>query len=325
MTDDKEANKLFEQVSKAMQEQDTLKVSELLAQEAPEEEPLDEDIPADENEPEVEEVEDDEEIPHEQDEEDTSEEDEDSAGDKADNEEDDSLKELREQLAALKKENQSLKSQAGRVPHVQRKLDEIDKKLKQLQASPSSQPSAKITPKVDELLKDVEDTDPALAKAIRESLTTAIDGFDEQQRSREIEHLKALREEEQKAYYEAEAERLLEMYPNAPEVFASPHWAEWKKKQPKHILDLAQSDSADAVALAFDLYAKAMQEEYPELAPVKSESEKANKVEQERQRKQHKAANLSRSNVPAKGKEPTNPDALFAKYSEQIRKDLTGT
>lgn len=312
---EQEANRLFNEVSKAMQEDDTSKVSDLLAKEALEEEQPVEELPADEPE-----------VTNDEDKEEDSPQPEEDAGKETDDEPD-PLEELRTQLATLQKENQSLRSQAGRVPHVQRKLDEIDKKLKQLTASPSSQTSAKITPKVDELLKDVEDTDPALAKALKGALTTAIEGIDEEQRSREITYLQQLREEETKLHQQHEAQRLLEMYPNAPDVFASPHWAEWKKEQPDHILALAQSDNADAVALAFNLYAKAMQEKYPSAAnnaaPEKS-NEQANRVQEQRQRKQQTAANLNQSNVVAKDKGPTNPEALFAKFSEEIRKNVTG-
>lgn len=318
---EKEANKLFNEVSKAVQEDDTNKVSDLLATETPDdelevEEIPDPDLPADEeDEPEDEGV---------KDEQEDAPEDNEPADEPAGKDEDDPLKDLRDQLAAMQKENQALRSQAGRVPHVQRKLDELDKKLAQLTASPSSQASAKITPKVDELLKDIEETDPALAKAMKEVVATAIDGLDEEHRSREIQNLQALREQEAKAYQQAEVNRLLEMYPDAPKVFASPQWAEWKKEQPEHILRLAQSDNADYVALAFDLYARDMRAKYPELAEQAQNAEKATKVEEVRRAKQQKAANLDRPNVPAKDKQPTNPEALFAKFSEEIRKDLYG-
>lgn len=318
MTDvlnEQEATKLFNEVSQAMREDDTNKVSTLLATEAPDdEEQPDVDLPADDvDEPEVDDVEDDDSPPEN-----------DEAGKEDDeDDEDDPLAELKAQLAAVQKENQSLRSQAGRVPHVQRKLDELDKKLKQLTASPSSQTSAKITPKVDELLKDIDDTDPTLAAALKGALTAAIEGIDEEHRSREIEHLTTLREAEAQAYQEQEAQRLLEMYPNAPEVFASPHWTAWKKEQPEHILKLAQSDNADAVALAFDLYAKAMTASHPDIAKSMENNEQASKVEEGRRKKQQRAANLDRPNVPAKDKGPTNPEALFAKFSEEIRKELT--
>lgn len=321
MATDFDPNKLFNQVTKALQEDDSNKLSELLEEDTPLDEeqaddPLLEDAPEDEDvgneeedEPEVDEPEG------------TPEPDEPPA--KAGDDKEDPIADLRAQLTAMQRENQALKSQAGRVPHVQRRLDELDKKLSQLMAAPSSQASAKITPKVDELLKDVEDTDPTLASALKQALVTAVEGIDEEQRSREIENLKMLRQREEEAYQAEEAKRLLEMYPMAPEVFANPHWAAWKKEQPDHILKLATSNNADAVALALDLFARDMQARYPELAP-KQADERANKVEEERQRKKQTAANVDRPNAPAKGRGPQNPEALFAKFSEEIRKEISG-
>lgn len=317
MSNDFDPNKLFNDVTKAMQDDDSNKLSELLAQETPDE---DEEQEHSEDESLADEPE--------HDAEETSEEEEsveDSPPKEAGKEEDDPLEDLRAQLSALQKENQSLRSQAGRVPHVQRKLDELDKKLAQLMASPSSQASAKITPKVDSLLKDIDDTDPVLAKALREVVATAVEGIDEEHRSREIEYLRALREQEARAYQEAEAQRLLQMYPMAREVFTSPQWAEWKKEQPDHVLKLAQSSDADAVALAFELYARDMQAKYPDLvAPKRENNEEASRVEEERKRKKQTAANLDRSNAPLKDKGPTDPAALFAKFSEEIRKEIYG-
>lgn len=320
MTNDFDPNKLFQEVSKAMQDDDTLKVSELLAQETPEaddeQEHTEDDLLADEPEENAEETSDEEESENEE---------EDSPSEKTGKEDDDPLAELRTQLSALQKENQSLRSQAGRVPHVQRKLDELDKKLAQLMASPSSQASAKITPKVEQLLKDIDDTDPTLAKALKEVVATAVEGIDEEHRSREIENLRTLREHEARAYQEAEAQRLLQMYPMAPQVFASPQWAEWKKEQPDHVLKLAQASDADAVALAFELYARDMQAKYPDAVGTgQADNDEANKVEEERKRKKQTAANLDRGKAPLKDKGPSDPAALFAKFSEEIRKELNG-
>ena len=320
MADEFNPDKLFQEVSKAMQEEDTLKVSELLAQETPdtdnEQEHPEDELPADEPEDDTEETSEEEESDNEEEE---------SPSEKTGKKDDDPLAELRTQLAALQKENQSLRSQAGRVPHVQRKLDEMDKKLAQLMASPSSQASAKITPKVEQLLKDIDDTDPTLAKALKEVVATAVEGIDEEHRSREIENLRALREQEARAYQETEAQRLLQMYPMAPQVFASPQWAEWKKEQPDHVLKLAQASDADAVALAFELYARDMQAKYPEtVAPKLENNDEANRVEEERKRKKQTAANLDRGNAPLKDKGPADPAALFAKFSEEIRKELNG-
>lgn len=329
---EEDSNKLFAEVSKAMQEDDSTKLSTLLAQETPDEEQPTQDPPEEEEQPDKsEDKEEEEESPLVEEELDADK----TKEDKEPTEAEKRLAELQAQLDAAKKDNQALRSQAGRVPSIQRKLAEVDKKLAELKAqAPSSQASTKVKPKVEELLKDVRETDPALADTIAKALGVAIEGVDEELRTSQIESLNALREQHAQDYLEEQRNRLLTMYPNAPEVFASPHWAEWKKSQPTHIQELAGSDSADAVGMAFELYAKAMLEQHPELAkkdeaPAKesanpAEAEKAKKLEEERLRKKKDSVDLGTSRASARDKEPTDPQALFEKFSQQIARELKG-
>jgi hypothetical protein len=251
---------------------------------------------------------------------------------------------LKEQIEKLSKENHDLRSQAGRVPSIQRKVREIDKKLEELakrDTSPSSQPSAKIKPKILDLLKGVSEDDPELAKAIANAIGEAMDGVASEQTAKEKETLTFLRDQEAKTYQDAEAQRLIQMYPNAPEVFKSKSWAEWKAEQTAGIRNLAESDTADEVAFAFDKYAKDMIAKHPELAPKeeakekveakasptdaeKEAAEKARRIEEERRRKKESAANVGSPNLSGKINLPDDPVALFEKFSEQIRKERTG-
>lgn len=342
MADEKEfdASKLFNDVSKAMQDDDgDNKLSELLAVETPEEEQPDEVLP-DEDQP------DDTEVKEEKEDsplEGGDEPDDSSPDNKADKPEEKEptaeqkrITELEEQLAAAKRAEQALRSQAGRVPSIQRKLDALDKKLESMKsASPSSQTSTKIKPKVDKLLEGVRDTDPVLADNIASAIAAAIEGVDEEMRTNTTETLSMLREQEANDYVEEQKERLLSMYPNAPQVFASPHWSEWKKSQPEHVLALAGSTSADAVAMAFDLYRKDMEAKYPELAtttPDKKETppsdpaavKKAEQLEQERLRKKKDAVNLDSSKSSARVKEPNDPNALFNKFFAEVTAEISG-
>ena len=243
------------------------------------------------------------------------------------------LAELEAQLKAAQKDNQALRSQAGRVPAIQRRLAELDKKLEEVRtASPSSQTSTKIKPKVEKLLEGIRETDPALADGVAQAIAAAMEGVDEELRTREEQQLTLLRTQEAGEYQQEQITRLTSMFPNAPEVFASPHWAEWKKTQPKHVLDLATSDSADAVAMAFEMYAKDMQAKYPELGkkpesqgtPDPVEVEKATKLEQERLRKQKSEANLGTPKAGTRVAEPKDPQALFEMFSKQIVEDMKG-
>lgn len=248
------------------------------------------------------------------------------------------LEKLQETLATLSKENHALRSQAGRVPHVQRRLQELDKKLEELNkahTSPSSQPSAKVTAKVEEILKGIKETDPELAKAVALAIASATDEVAGDVTSREIASLQSQRETELSQYRDAEAQRFLEMYPNAAEVVKAPSWIEWESKQSPGIRKLCGSDNADDLSYAFEKYAADMVKQHPELAAkvgtppapdaaAAEASEKAKQVEAERLRKKETAANISSPAGAGKVTLPDDPAALFKKYSEEIRKERTG-
>lgn len=335
-----DAERLFNNVSKAVKDNDLEKLDTLYREPTPDDTELEDDTAPDvdddtpdDSQPDLDDQPDDEEgketsPPDEADEELPDEEDKGTGVDKE-------LAELKAQLESMKKENHALKSQAGRVPHVQKRLRELDKKLEELKsASPSSQTSTKIKPKLDELLSDLKETDSVLAETIARAIEQATNGVDEELRAREIENLSFMREREAREYQAQEASRLLEMYPNAKEVFTSPHWAEWKEKQSEGVLALATSSNADDVARAFKLYADDMVAQYPDLAKSTADTAKktddpeaaakAKKIEEERARKKQTAANIHSPSAQGKTALPDDPEALFKKFSEQIRKERTG-
>lgn len=311
-------NDLFNQISKAMQEDDSTKLSSLLAQETPEEEEQpEEELPADE--PEDTNIQDEQDEPSE----------EDGEEQEVATEEVDPLAALRAELAELKKNQQSLSSQAGRVPSLQRKLAEYDRQLADLKKNATSgTTSDKVKPKLDEALKDLEDTDPALASAIRNAVGGALSEVDTGSAAREISRIESLREAEYAEYVDAQKEVLLNKYPNVSEVFASDSWKTWKKEQPKHVLELAGADSAEAVIMALDIYRRDMIAKHPELANQKTETavvdERALQIEESRKKQQQRAANLDSGKPPARSKGPSDPEALFKQFSEEIRKDIRG-
>lgn len=244
----------------------------------------------------------------------------------------DELSKLKEQLTKYQKENQALKSQAGRVPFVQRQVSELTKKLEQLTnaATPSNLPSTKLTEKLKDKLKVISDTDPELAKAIIDSIATASDEVASDNIQRNQETLTLFRDmnlEEQKA---AEMHSLLEEYPNAPEVFASDTWKSWKKTQSEGVQRLAGSGLAKEVSLAFELYAKDMMAQYPDLATPKVEEKQptqntqAAKVAEVREQRKASTTNVRTPSAPAKVSQPDNPELLFQQMYDEIRKKNNG-
>lgn len=308
--------KFFNEVSQAIQNDDSSKLSSLFEQETPEEEQPVEELPAEE--PEVEVQEEDNEQPAEE------------AGDEQETEqqEEDPLAALRAEIESLKKGQHEIKSQSGRVSSLQRRLAEYDKKLAEIDKATSSQASTKVKPEIAEALKELQETDPVLAKTIQDVMEKALGGVDAEINTKERERIAALRDMDYQTYQEEQKEILLSRVPNAPQVFQAESWSKWKQSQPKHVLDLAQSDDAEAVLMALDIYKKDMLAQNPELGQPAKQSvvvdERANKVEEERKRKQHGAVNLDSGKAPSRTKLPNNPEALFKQDFENIMKEITG-
>lgn len=346
---DKEANELFMEISGALKDNNTSKLGELFVNPdvEDEQEPANDGVdPAssqDEDEPE------DEIEGEEADNGDNSDGEagppEGADGNPADKDGDDELAKLRTQIEELKKEKEKtdreihhFRSQAGRMKAVSRDMKKYDERLEELQrqiASPSNRPSAAVLGKVKEKFKSIEDIDPELASLLENALGEALVGIETDNLNRERETVSLLRQREIEEYEEAEASRLLQMYPNAAEVFNSPAWKEWKQEQPKGIVALAESSSADEVATAFRLYSDAMLAKYPELTnhagdkqgrpAAKQPDPKATQIEAERKRKREGAANVSSPSAQGKVGLPDDPNALFNKYYEQIRKERYGS
>lgn len=327
---DKDNEKLFAQMSNAIRNQEFDKIDELAASPKEEDTPdvdsaanapedtkenLPEDsgtdVPADEGQPE---------------------EDEDKKKEATtEKTEQDKLAEALALIEKVKQENHNLRSQAGRVPHLQRQIQQIDKKLEELReqsTSPSSRPSTKLSEKFTPKLAKIKDADPELADVLAELLADATDGVATDLRSAEAQSLQNQREAVEQEIREAEISRLLDMYPNAPEVFKSPSWKSWEAKQTKQLQALANSDNADDVAFAFERYAADMVKAHPELAaaqtPAAPRNDEAAKIEAERQRKKETTVVVGSPAPAGRQQKPENDEALFKQFSEQIRKEITG-
>lgn len=346
---DKEANELFMEISGALKDNNASKLGELFVNPDVEDE---QEPTNDGNDPASSQDEDEPEDEIEGEEADNGDNSDDEAsppagadGNPADEDGDDALVKLRTQIEELKKEKEKtdreihhFRSQAGRMKAVSRDMKKYDERLEELQrqiASPSNRPSAAVLGKVKEKFKSIEDIDPELASLLENALGEALVGIETDNLNRERETVSLLRQREIEEYEEAEASRLLQMYPNAAEVFNSPAWKEWKQEQPKGIVALAESSSADEVATAFRLYSDAMLAKYPDLTKragdkqeqpaAKQPDPKATQIEAERKRKREGAANVSSPSAQGKVGLPDDPNALFNKYYEQIRKERYGS
>lgn len=235
-------------------------------------------------------------------------------------------------IEKVKQENHNLRSQAGRVPHLQRQVQQIDKKLEELNkhaTSPSSRPSTKLTERITPKLAKIKEADPELADVLAELLADATDGVATDLWDAEAQSLQTQRQAVAQEIKEAEVSRLLEMYPNAPEVFQSPSWKSWEAKQTRQTQLMANSDSADDVAWAFEKYAEDMIKLHPELAQKKegvtpTANDEAARIEAERQRKKQTTVVVGSPTPAGRQNKPSDDKALFEDFSKQIRKEITG-
>jgi hypothetical protein len=241
------------------------------------------------------------------------------------------------------------KSVNGRVAAYQRRYDELQKKavqqeelLKKLQATaqPQGNPAAsEKNPSVslddDPDLKQIAETDEQLARVIRrreQMLNEKISKLE----NMVTESINPLKQGFEQQQVNSELNRLVQRIPNAIEIFnyRSPEgvnvWDDWVNSQPKGVQTLALSDNADDVARALELYGQDMyriygsqQKEEPASQKPVADSEKAAKVQQERERKLQAQPVGSASVRPPQRTEPTleeimaDPEKL-EKYQHKI-------
>lgn len=249
--------------------------------------------------------------------------------------------EVQEKVKALKDEKDKLehkvRSDEGRVPSLQRQVEELKRKVTTQRPEPQAAqvPNAKSNSnsKLDEKIASIREIDPVLADTLasmRDELTAPI--RDELiTRTDRIEN--DLRRQEDEKLWERENNKLLAAVPLAHEVFKHPQYQEWKKQQTEGLVSLAESIYADDVLIAFEKFTKDMQRINPpqaQAAPAKVETpapvvvppvdKRASTIATERERKLNASAPAAVSGTAKAGDGlPDDEDRLFAHFQEQIR------
>ena len=307
--------KFFDEVSRAIEKQDTEALNTLMGPVDDEEikkEPNQE-VTAEEDEAEVTETDDSPDNKESSDEPNSREED--VEEDNADSEE---VAKLKKELEEARTAQHRLKSDAGRVPGLQRKLAELDKRLQEM-----AEKSAKTTDEdgdSDASLQDafknehfelIKETDPTLAAALQAILGDAFRASKKEsvQAAREVTN--TFREVEEEEALRTEWDKLVEVAPEAPEIFKSPEWSQYKNTLTPAQRALAESGFADDVLVAIERYNRFIGKE----ETVKQTAH----VTEERERKLKTKTPGSHSVSPAK-READDPNALFHSIYEELRK-----
>lgn len=251
--------------------------------------------------------------------------------------------EVKAKVQALRDERSQLehrvKSELGRLPHLQRKVDELSRQLSAPQNKPEkTEPAATKTSvtasKFAEKLAEARAVDPALAdlieatlEAMREEVAVPL----REELTNEVNQTKALfADKEQEQLWTSEKSKLLQMVPQADDVFKHPLYKEWKSTLPQNMYNLASSIYADDVVVALEQFSKYVATVAPELVtppqatpavPAKVDTSAADKVAADRARKLNGTPPSTSAQSPKGGDGiPENPEELFKYVTEKIRK-----
>ena len=251
---------------------------------------------------------------------------------------------LKAQIEELRQQAHKYQSDAGRVPHLQRRLSELERQARapartvtkatpegKLTFSADDYKNVELDPDTQKEIDELKEVDPVMGKAVERSTKTAI--LTAQHR---MEAVLAEREQQDQAfenerfYLEQKAE-LSKDIPEHDQIFQSREWKEWKNTLTPGERAMAESGYAREVKQAIYSFAAAMQERYPQTvasAPEKNQPAKAGETPPESQKNEVTIARARKAaeapdlrNPSAKPTETFDEDALFKEMYNQIGKE----
>lgn len=250
-----------------------------------------------------------------------------------------------DELTKLRRELHEVKSQAGRVPYLNRRTQELERELREAKlnrkvaeaTTPADSKDNVKTAIPEALQKKVEalrNIDPDTADILQDMLAS----MQAQQATaataaKEMvsEFADAEAQKQHDAFLNEQFQTLVTRMPYAPKVFKSPEWAEWKNQLSPGRRALAESELADEVEIAINAFLHDMQARYggakqapavEDKTPVvdQQQAEAASKVQENRERKL-KAEVETKGAVAKASKQQLDEDALFKSYYNQLRKE----
>lgn len=224
-----------------------------------------------------------------------------------------------EELAALRAELQSLRSSAGRVPALQSQLSQLQREERIRKTAAAAKPVVvEEDADVKELrnqIKELEEVDPTTA-AILQKLLDKQAPKQEAKQAPDIEEL--IRNATEDTRLEVEFERVVQVHPDAPEIFVHPTWATWKSSLTPAQRAWAESDKAEQVSealTAFKNYVNGVQPVAVVTPPAQTD------VTQEA-RKRKLMGSTSTSSPAIKGNTKQDDEAMFNEFYEQALVDM---
>lgn len=227
-----------------------------------------------------------------------------------------------EELAALRAELQSLRSSAGRVPALQSQLSQLQREERIRKTAAAAKPAVvEEDPDVKELrdqIKELEGVDPTTA-AILQKLLDKSTPKQEVKQAPDIEEL--IRTATEDARLEVEFEHVIQVHPDAPDIFVHPTWAAWKSTLTPAQRAWAESDKAEQVSealTAFKNYVNGIQPSA--VATAQPTSPVADVTQEARQRKLKGSSTTSTPAIKSTSKQ--DEETMFNEFYNQALADM---
>lgn len=244
-----------------------------------------------------------------------------------------------DEIQALKAELHRLRSDAGRVPHLQRSIQELQRQLRAPEArTPNPDPKTPKTKEIPEELRkkidSLKEIDPDLADTF-DAFAKAMVNTAEQEASQVKQTFEEYQQEQENLrFYQEQKAELYKMVPRCDEIFGMDEWHEWKNNLTPGQRALTESGYANDMAHAIYAFANHMRarQQANGFTPQAASSEggdpnntnaaapQANsEVVEARARKVGTAAEVK--NSAAKKETELDGDALFREFYNKLAKE----
>lgn len=235
--------------------------------------------------------------------------------------------------AELQKELHRLRSDAGRVPYMQRRLQELERQLRAANTARSDKtadtptPSAELPEHLKKKFDAIREVDPDLADAFEETVKTALSAAQVNSRA-EVESYARLQDDREDAQFIQQQLGLLgQLVPNYQAAFNSPEWSQWKETLTPGRRALAESSYAEEVAQAlrafqYDMNAARQGGSAPQSQTVPAPAvatEENKEVQNARKKKMQTSADVKTG--AAKAGQELDEEALYRQMYESIAKE----
>lgn len=255
-------------------------------------------------------------------------------------------------IKALQAEIHRLKSDAGRVPYMQRKMQELERELREAKLSRTTAPAGgdaspdnatiELPKSLQKRIAALKEIDPDLAETLEEGFLAL---RQEQLATsshlvKEVTEAEAARADEE--FLQQQYQALVAEVPIAPQIFGSPEWREWKERLSPARRAFAESQYADEVKIAISAFMNDMQaraqhtngnvqvpgssttvttSEGGDPSVAQGTTETASKVQETRNRKMAAAPSVPGSVAAKSGSVELDAQKQFEEFYRQIQKE----